>query len=408
MNKIGRSVFLYGWFIVLVSLLLLCLMWSVYLIPIEKIRANVSKSVDQVPTLLFADIHSYRIHKDNFTDSLMLNETSFWGREPLYDALLNPRVEPRGRLNQLGNLKSSVITSGLENIPIIDYGRYWHGYLLFLKPLTVFCDLQTIRIINLFVHVILLLSVLILLYRRLDFRYSFAYFCAFLFLNPEITWQCLQYATSVNMMLLASLWILLARNPSDRYIFFIVGAITSVFDFLTFPLVTLGFPLIIYICLYDRSFKNNVACVIKNSLLWGLGYVGMFLGKWILATVLTHQNVLLDGWENFLYRVGETEERAAFGQAVQRNILEIYHVETLYFFVIFLFGLIFSYFIKPYRFLLSAKSLIVLGIGLMPFVWYAFLTNHSAVHHFMTYRILAITICALFTSVVCCIKPKSV
>lgn len=407
MNKICKSALFYISFLIVSSLLFMCLMWWVYLIPIEKIRPNVAKSVNQVPVLLFSDFHSYKVHKDDFTDALMLNEASFLGREPLYDALLNPRVEPAGRWNQLGDLAIGVHTPSLSNMPIIDYGRYVHGHLLFLKPLLVFFDLQAIRMINLAVHLILLLSVLILLYRRLNFKYSLAYFCAFLFLSPEVTWQCLQYATSVNVMLLATLWVLLTKDPFDKYIFFIIGVITSAFDFLTFPLITLGVPLITYICLYDGSFKDNVVCVIKNSLLWGLGYAGVFLGKWLLATLITHQNVLLEGWENFLYRSGQTENML-LGEVIKANLAEFYHVETLYFFGVFLLGLIISYLFKPYKMTTSKNSLIVLGIGFMPFVWYVIMLNHSAVHHFMTYRILTISAYAVFASVVCCLKAKNI
>lgn len=405
MKNICKSVFLYVWFIVVFSSMLMCLMYSVYLIPVEKIRPNVAKSVVQISAKPIFSFYSFGGAQDTFTDTLMLNEVSFWGRDPLQDALLNPRVEPHGRWDQYGDLVIGLNTQGLQNLPIIDYGRYVHGYLLFLKPLFVFCDLQTIRKINLFLHAILLALVLFLLCRRLNFKYSLAYLFSIFFLNPLTTWQCLVYSIDVNITLLATLWVLLNKNPNNRYMFFIIGAVV-VFDFPCFPLLSLGMPLIIYICLYERSFKENIKCVVKNSLLWGAGYAGMMVCKWILATLLTDQNIILDGWQNVLYRMNGEQETLPFLTALKVNLAEYYHIETIWCFLLFVISIVILYFIRPYRLKITSKVLIILGIGLMPFVWYIAMRNHSFIHHFFTYRILIVSIYAVFTALVCCLQNK--
>ena len=396
------------------AVLAIYLMWGAYLIPMEKIRENARSSISDIDVSqkVYA-LSLYGLPTDWFTDPLILNNASFLGQDALYDALLNPRVEKVESEDQWLNFRLAVNASSLAGFRVIYYPRFWHGYLIFLKPLLVFFDLEGIRYINLVFQLSLLLAILYLMYKRLGFKHCAAFVTALCFLNPVTSWMCLEYANVINVMLLVTLWVLLNKNPDNNYMFFVIGAITILFDFLTFPLVTLGIPLILYICLYKRGFKEDVKCVIKNSFLWLFGYAGMLFSKWVLATLLTDENVIKDGFENVLYRTyGITENGWDSNVTALRSILLNMNVilneinNTLIILGVFLVFVSINYIYFSYRLKWKFKALVLLGVALMPFVWYSLLVQHSIIHPHWTYKILSISIYALLSAVVCCLEPK--
>ena len=58
---------------------------------------------------------------------------------------------------------------------------------------------------------------------------------------------------------------------------------------LTWPLVTLGIPLIVY--MYITNHKNKVKTISFASICWGSGYLGLWCLKWGLSSVILQENV---------------------------------------------------------------------------------------------------------------------
>jgi len=411
-----KSAYLYVWFIVVVALLTMCLMWTVYLIPIDKIRENARPSAEILtltPRFLWYKTKIPSGTIDKITDARMLNMASFLGRgDSFRDSLLNPETyyvwwAPT-------SLTQSLAKDILDEGTVFDYPRFWHGYLLLLKPLLVFFDLGEIRIINLIFQAGLLLAILYLMYKRLGFKHCAAFMTAVSFLNPVTSWMCLEYANVINVMLLTMLWVLINKNPDDKYIFFVIGVVTILFDFITFPLVTLGIPLIAYILLYKRGFKDDIKCVFRNSLLWLFGYAGTWLMKWGLATMLTDQNVIKNGWDNVIHRmygfeIGDSVNANDINilKSIQLNLQEFYSIVSLYYFCIFLVIIIGSCLFYRYKIKVTYEVLVLLGIGLMPFVWYSVLVNHSVIHAYLfAHKILVVSVYAVLSAIVCCFEAK--
>lgn len=408
-----KPVFFYLWFIAVVAGMMVFLLWAAYLIPVEKIKDNVRKyPITEIVLPSQVPFNFYGLPIDGFTDSLILNHTVFKGTQSIHTALLNPRIQYGKLWMQIESLLAALNENFQGNIRITTYSRFWHGALIFLKPLFYFFDLQQIRFLNLFLQVALLIAVLYLMYKRLGVKHCFAFLAAICVLNPMTTWQCLEYANVINVMLLAVLWVLCNKNPNDKYMFFIIGAVTILFDLLTFPLITLGIPLIIYILLYERSFKDSIVCVIRNSLLWVSGYALMLSSKWCLATLLTSENVLQNGWDNVLHRTygkpenGMPESMLTVYNSISANLNVMQNKWSLVILGVFVLLLIMSYFFKPYKFYRNLKAIILSGIFFMPFVWYSVLVNHSLIHPHWTYKILAISVYAILSALVCCMKPK--
>ena len=102
------------------------LMLGVYLIDVHKIRNNMDNAVETIVSSMIDVPYSFDGYAiDSFTDSLMLNNASFLGRDALYDALTNPRVE-YGKGHE-ENLYISLQQSNLLGATIFEYPRFWHG-----------------------------------------------------------------------------------------------------------------------------------------------------------------------------------------------------------------------------------------------------------------------------------------
>ena len=407
---------IYLWFVIVMVCTMVLLMWGVYSISIEKIKPNAVKSAETISVTPVNSRKSYKIpgmYFDTWTDSRMINMASFLGQYGAFkDSLLAPRMHYDfiPYINVLCAVKSNNTDGG----EIRYYPRFWQGWLIFLKPLLIFFDLAQIRIINGIVQLMLLMFVLFLMYKKLGIRYCLAFVTSILFLNPVNSWKCLEFATDVNIMLLASLWVLLNKNPHDNYMFFIIGIVTISFDWLTYPLITLGIPLIIYILLHKRNFKDNIKCVVKNSFLWLLGYALMWSSKWGVATIFTEENILNDVLSSILHRSygiwptdgGLTSSDITYSNAIIVNFKQIFCEGSFYYIGCFIASMLIYYVFKPFKFIKNIQALIILGIGCMPFVWYAVLINHSVHHSWMAHKILVITIYAVLSAVVCCLTPK--
>lgn len=71
------------------------------------------------------------------------------------------------------------------------------------------------------------------------------------------------------------------------YVFLIIGMATSYVDFLTYPFVSLGIPLVIWLILdNEEKVIQKLGKMVWNSGFWCAGYAGMWAGKWILGSIL--------------------------------------------------------------------------------------------------------------------------
>ena len=109
-----------------------------------------------------------------------------------------------------------------------------------------------------------------------------------------------------------------------------------------------------------------------------------------MASLILGQNIFSDAYEVSLYRM-EAEEFTRW-EALTKNfgMLNLWMI-SIAVVVLLLFSII-------NRLKISYKKVILfLIIGLMPYVWYLLLANHSYLHWWFTYRLQAITVvCLLF------------
>lgn len=359
-------------------------------------------NVLDLKTLLFNNRITAR---DNFTDALMLAQASYDGTEPLLERAMAVYRWSTEDENPFGFLQS-IINGNDTQIVRKQYDRYWHGYLVVLKPLLLIFDLSQIRIINLVVLTLLLGYCVFLMHQKIAKNYCGWFLYALLFFMPFTIPFCMQYCTATYVLLIALIILFkhyewLQQESRLAYFFMIVGMTVAYVAYLTFPLVTFGIP-VIFVLLSDpkkRTFKVDLLRVFRYGIDWSIGYVSLWASKWMVASLIMHQNLIKESLQQVAFRASSTSKmgdfKITFFQAIGSNVCN--YVNLVYIIVI-LVGLIsVCRKIRPkqYSLLEALKQYgIYLLIAMTPFVWYGVFKNHSYGHGSFTFKCLFITVFA--------------
>ena len=349
---------------------------------------------------------------DNFTNALMLQNAIFSGSgNAAYDAMLNQRfayldTEPAEAL-----VKE---VHGEAPLSVATYAHYWHGYLVILKPLLCLMDVSYLRILNLMVQVLLSAWLIRKLGQEFGSGAGTAYLLMYLFLNPVSLAMSFQFSTMFYIMSVMTVCMLRKFDDWDekrRYMqmFLVAGVWTAFFDFLTYPFVSLGIPLVVFLMMRQKrgglqTMSEGGELLLSTGVSWGIGYGGMFLGKWLVGWLLTGVNVPAEAMHQAAYRMSSQSGLDGGGTSFhapavwfKNFIIPLHEPVGLCLLLVFLFLAWKTYHHRKEIVLAERKVLCkLLGIvACYPFLWYAVLTNHSYMHDWFTYRELAITVFAV-------------
>lgn len=364
------------------------------LLPDKSIKAHIADSAKKmVEEGLYpqAIIRMEQCQMDNFTDALIMNQMYNIDRKhPITSAMKMIRSSEKGRdWDQPGLLLRKV--NG-ENLEEQHYARYWHGSTFLFRPLFLVMDFLTLRHILFIVSSLLIVLLLCAYYPKAGLMKTIALALGFLLTYGFVMQFSMQFFPVLALTIIGSL-LVVKRKQSDNsgLLFFVIGSMTCYFDLLTTPLLTLGIPMAVMLSLKredEFQFKDSIIEISKLTLLWGGGFALTFLTKWALASLILGQNIFADAYEVSLYRI-EAEEFTRW-DAVTKNFdmldLWMIGIATV---VLLLFSII-------KRLKINHKRVVLfLIIGLMPYVWYLLLANHSYVHWWFTYRLQAITVVCL-------------
>ena len=252
---------------------------------------------------------------DNGTDSIMLRRAIFPGTgNILEDAIQNPGYTYRNPY--LMEILIKALHQEPDGRSIYNYGRYWHGYLLYLKPLLFLGTIGQIRMLNGMIQLLLAFYVLRLLGEKLGKKVQLAFLFTYLLLNPISMAMSLQYSSMYYVMMFSCVFVLQRADrllEKDKYIytFTTVGIGTAFFDFLTYPLVSYGIPLIVFLLLLDQAGKlqekwSGIILAIRSGLAWGFGYGAMFLSKWFLLWWFVGQDAFQQTMTQITYRMSDS------------------------------------------------------------------------------------------------------
>ena len=181
--------------------------------------------------------------------------------------------------------------------------------------------------------------------------------------------------------------------------FLAAGMLTSYFDFLTYPLVTLGFPLCVYLYLNRESGKRELMHIAAYSAEWGIGYMGFWAMKWILTDILTGSSTISDGLRTILERTqtaGEASRTAGFAEVIKMNG-SVYGNRAFGLLILGIFIWLAGRSYKRRKTVCRDSIIhagIILLVALYPFVWFFCTQNHSQEHWIFTCKIFSVTVFA--------------
>lgn len=397
---------------ILFSILLmteLALLAGVSMIPKDDIRKNVQISAEYLcekAPFFHLSKNDTASRIDRHADAILLNLAwSLDAKAPLQSALSSSYYY-NDYANENHNLLYAVTN---DAAPTYDYMRYWHGSLVFLRPLLLLFSVKEIYMLAAITLLSLFALAAVCIYRNLGKAPFWGFLLSACACSVWYVPFSLEYMPAFLIGFASvPVTIALQKKPLANigYLFFVLGNLTAFTDFLTTETITCLLPLILILLSDQKTNTKPLSQIIKPGLLWLTGYCGTWISKWLLYSAVTGKNGFSDALTQTAYRTGgEVVSGGIFSQilgALLRNLRCLFpfsYIEgtagmtgTVIFLVIV--GMIF-YVIKKQR-PLSTVALTLCLIGIIPYVRYAVLSNHAFIHYFFTYRAQFSTVFCLY------------
>ncbi|MCM1568010.1 MAG: hypothetical protein NC081_01035 [Roseburia sp.] len=357
-------------------------------------------------------------HKETYTDAIMVQnaiesreernafEEAMW----VYHSDLNPDFWTPEE-----SLKAYCTQTWEGEVYTYTYARYWHGYLIYLKPLMLLFSWKQLVILGAVLQLMMLAAVVILAVKKRQAGIGIALLAGFFYMKPIIVMASLTMAVC-NVIMLGALLVILSRHDwlkeNGRYaiLFLLIGILTAYFDFLTYPIVTLGFPLCAYFLMEEgERMGGSLKKLTGYSISWGVGYAGMWALKWVIADITLHTGTIKDALWSILGRTevigGRPRLNGGF-YTISLNLQEydsaVYGIGAVLLGIAALAAVIVAVRkvgVKP----VLARVFLFAIVFCIPFVWIIVVQHHSALHARFTFRIISIAAMAL-----CCISIGAV
>ena len=329
------------------------------------------------------------------------------------------------------------------------YLRYWHGSMVILRPLLTMFNIEQIYLLNKVLLSILALVLFIMLLKKSKIV-AFVFLLALILVASWYVPFCLEYTWTFYIMLIVSIIALRKdditehknclikklfkinkkekkqknndKNEKLYVLFFITGIVTCFLDFLSTEILTIFVPLLLVLAIRKKEnrleeFKKTLKFVIKICVLWLVGYALMWLAKWCISSLVLGINAFDYVKNNAMLRINGlqgdlTSKSELYGNVINRNVelIPIISLINSNFYkwevklaIIIIIILLFIFIdwknLKKKKF-----SLVMLFIGIMPYIRYLILANHSFRHAMFTFRDQIITIMALSFILIDCLN----
>lgn len=389
----------------------------VFCLPVERMKQNVAKSTDVMikeSEEVSEDTFSQYLWKNReiFTDAIMMQnaiekiegknvyEHAMW----VYHSDLNPEVGTNWTPE--ASIKAYCNPENEELLFLHEYSRYWHGYLVYLKPLLLLFSWEQISWIGIIVQILLMLAVVLVSVRKKQYGVAVIMGISFAFMKPLLILVSTTMSVCWVITLLGLLYMLwrheqLSMNRHFPEFFLILGILTAYFDFLTYPVVTLGLPLCAYFLLEKGAdLKENIQKCIGYSICWAIGYAGMWASKWIIADITLQIGTIRDAVWSIIGRTEAIGGRSRLngGWYVIGLNLQEYGVWYAVPVVLLILAVLVAMAIALSRGCtkeVKTKLIPLLVIFCIPFAWIVVVQHHSALHARFTFRIIGVAVAAV-------------
>ena len=356
---------------------------------------------------------------DNFTSVLILKTAGYVGGESLLEkAFAGYRVDMPAQPGQSEWDAFCNYAFGEES-PTgggMGYSRYWHGYTLPLRLLLCVLDAANLQMLLYFAQLALLCLVLFQMKARGLGRLMPGFFLSYFLLMPFSSSICLQYMPVSMLMLTACALVLQWDEAIERAVtlpafFAALGLFTNYYDILTFPLVSLGFPLVLLLVLRMRRGENGWMLFWRTAFCgcaWALGYGGMWALKWVLNGAVFGWDALATVSEQITLRASDNGGELSRVGVLLDNLNVILAKKSY----LLLIGASTLATLLPAAGALAQRRRVGLDLRalnlLLPAaavcMWYLVMANHSFDHTYYTYRNMTAAVFACFAWLSCMLR----
>lgn len=288
-----------------------------------------------------------------------------------------------------------------------DYARYWHGYAALLRPMMTVLSIINIRYLNMMLMFVLFLLCFAYCREKLGpwaaAAFGVGLLMSFILIAPFCQQYCPVYLLALGGCFAVLRFWRCVKNHLPA-LFLTIGSLVCFFDFLTFPVLALGYPLILCLMLRVKEgtgVKQLWAELFWLSAVWMAGYALTWMGKAVIGSLLTGENVIGDVLSQAAFRTtgdygtDNGPKKVTVAIAVGKNLETFFMGSNAAFFA----ALLAVYGVRALRcgrkMLCRIKTALpVAAVALYPFAWYCVLQNHVRMHFWMTNKMLAITVFA--------------
>ncbi len=408
----GRAVLSAAIALVLLFLLLL----GAYALPGEPVRANIEQSVPLLQEEgLYPEFFGFKLFQmDNYTDTIMLFEAASADETSPLQAMMTSTAYNVDNFETLPDDLAAYLDARAEGktgtdtgLEPFSYARYWHGYLIWLRPLLLFLTYGQVRVANYLLFAALACVLLWQLGRACRWRAAVWFAVSQILVSCFFVPHQIQFFTCFAVAYAACIWVLARpRTPDSLAVGLVVtGVCTAFLDLLVTPILTLGLPLAVW--LLDRRVQEDTplrrcGVVCGGALCWGAGYALCWASKWVLASLVTGQDIIGDAlhqasvrtsadtwhgmeltWGNIIRFVWDT--LSSHGLLIPLLLLVVICIGA---FVLCL---------RSREALLRALPLALTALSAP--AWLCLLRTHSIQHGWFTWRVLGVTLFAGFAFV---------
>jgi len=302
-----------------------------------------------------------------------------------------------------------------------DYSRYWHGPIVFIRPLLVFLNIKQIYILNTIIISALFLTIVVILIKHKEYAGTGIFVATMISILFFFAGTSLEYAQAIVIMEITTIAALkLAWQKKKRklpYLFFFTGITVNFFDFLTTETLTLTIPLLLVLWL-RRNRKMSLTRfekILHLALFWLAGYVLMWLAKWVIAYLVLGKDTLYSlgdqmGQRSFMSEAGLSIPEILIA-SLKLNLGSLFPFclnKTLAIICIVALAIIAIKNISSIRQKLNPIWLLsVATIGAIPLLRNLILVEHGWRHFFFTYRAFGALVMAVLMILIAAITNKS-
>ena len=398
----------------------LFLMLIAHLLPVDKMKSNVASSADTI-TKEFEDslvIDGYNATlTGNFTDSLMLEFAIYDSPHSVIEQIMHMYIGESNNADEWWPGVSLVDYLNGKEQKEVEYSRYWHGYLVILKPLLMFLSFNSVRLLNSVLQLSLLAICLIALSNKGYSKIAISLAVSMPFMFFFSSFASLSLSICIYLLLLEMLLIAFFFEKFKKYegfitFFILFGSATAFFDFLTYPVVTLAIPMCAFLAFNEEDkLKNNLLIIFKYSLSWGIGYLFMWASKWIIATIFTKNNTITDALNTVSLRTSDAPDSGrikSYFECLKLNLSPFANRAFACAFVLILIYIVVNLIVqyKNKKQISFERAIPVLVIALIPFAWWFVCLNHSSEHWMFTCRNFSIFVFAVMCAFSSCTKKN--